>query len=367
MTSVHPSTDIRIFFKECQSLSKAGYNVSLIAPEEESKKKGRIKIIGFHTSQRGRLFRMTVDVWKVLQASLKEDADIYHFHDPELIPAGLLLRTLRKKVIYDIHENNPLNIQSRYWLPPWMRKPISLLFKIFENFSARFFNYLVPAEPPIAEKFESINKNTVTVQNFAFWDEFSISENVIPWENRLNAVIYSGGIDFYYCIREMVEAIELVQQKFDALLVLAGRFPDESYKRKIKNLPGWKNVEYKGYLSREKLGKLFSTVKAGLVLMYPEPRIQVSYPTKLFEYMSASIPVVVSDFPLWREIVEGAGCGLMVNPLDPQAIADSIVYLLKHPEEAEEMGRKGRKAVEEHYNWSTEEKKLLRLYENLIK
>lgn len=366
MTSVHPSTDPRIFYKECQSLAKAGYNVSLIAPEGKSEKIEGIRIIGISTSKRGRFFRMTIDVWKVFQACLKEDAHIYHFHDPELILVGILLRILGKKVIYDIHEDHPLNIQSRYWLHLWLRNPVSWLFKQLENFSARYFNYLVLAEPQIAERFESINNNTVTVQNFPLLDEFSISENKVTWENRSDAVIYSGGIDIYYGIREMVEAIEFVQRKLDALLVLAGRFSPESLKRKIQNLPGWKNVEYKGFLSRKNLSRLFKLVKAGLVLMHPEPRIQVSYPTKLFEYMSASIPVIVSDFPLWREIVDYAECGLLVNPLDPHEIASSIIYLLENSEEAGAMGKRGRRAVEEKYNWSNEEKKLLSLYENIL-
>jgi len=366
MTSVHPATDIRIFYKECQSLAKAGYNVSLIAPEEKSEKKKGVRIISISPSKRGRLFRMTVDVWKVFQASLKQNAHIYHFHDPELIPVGLLLRILGNKVIYDIHENNPLNIQSRYWLPLWLRNPVSWLFKQFEDFSARYFNYLILAEPQTAERFESINNNTVTIQNFPLLDEFSISENEIAWQDRLDAVVYSGGIDLSYGIREMVEAIEFVQRKLDAHLVLAGRFSPESLKRKIQNLLGWKNVEYKGFLSRKELVNLLRLVKIGLVLIHPELRNKLKYPTKLFEYMAASIPVVVSDFPLWRGIVDYAGRGLLVNPLDPHAIADSIVYLLEHPEEAEAMGKRGRKAVEERYNWSNEEKKLLQLYKNLI-
>jgi glycosyltransferase involved in cell wall biosynthesis len=366
MTSVHPATDIRIFYKECQSLAKAGYNVSLIAPQEKSEKKEGVRIIGISPSQRGRFFRMTVDVWKVFQASLKEDARVYHFHDPELIPVGLLLRILGNKVIYDIHENNPVNIQSRYWIPLWMRKPVSWLFKRFENFSARYFNYLVSAESAVAERFEPINNNTITVQNFALLEEFSITDNEIPWKDRLDAVVYCGGIDIYHGIREMVEAIELVQRKFDAHLILAGRFSPECLKRKIQNLPGWKNVEYRGILSRKEIVKLLRQVKIGIALMHPELQNLLSYPTKLFEYMAASIPVIVSDFPLWREIIDYAGCGLLVNLLNSRAIVDSIVYLFEHPEEADAMGKRGRKAIIERYNWSNEEKKLLRLYKNLI-
>ena len=198
-------------------------------------------------------------------------------------------------------------------------------------------------------------------------DELSTTENEIPWKDRLNAVIYIGGIDISLGIKEIVESIELVQRKLNTQLILAGKFSPESLKKEIQNLPGWKNVEYKGFLSRKKLANLLNQVKAGLVVRHPEPHYLVSYATKLFEYMSVGLPVIASDFPLWRKIVEGAGCGLLVDPLNPQAIADSIVHILKHPEEAEKMGKRGRKAVEDMYNWSNEEKKLLWLYKNLLK
>lgn len=366
ITSVHPATDARIFIKECRSLAEAGYNVSLIAPGAKCEKRAGIRIVGIFPSKRGRFFRMTVTARRVMQSALKENAHAYHFHDPELIPVGLLLRILGKKVIYDVHEDYPLDIQSRYWVPLWVRKPVSWFLKLFENFSARYFNYIAAATPAIAKKFRSINENTVIIQNFPRLDELSTTENEIPWEERLDGVIYIGGIDISLGIKEIVEAIELVQRKLNTQLILAGKFSPESLIKEIQGLPGWKNVEYRGFLSRKEVIKLLNQVKAGLVVRHPEPHYLVSYATKLFEYMSVGIPVIASDFPLWREIVGRAGCGLLVNPLNPQDIADSIVYLLDHTEEAEKMGKRGRKAVEETYNWSIEEKKLLRLYKDLL-
>ena len=367
MTSVHPITDVRIFSKECKSLANAGYNVSLIVPGVNFKKKDGVRIIGIFPSKKGRLFRMTVTVWRVFRESLRERAHVYHFHDPELIPVGLLLRVLGSKVIYDVHEDYPLTIKSRYWLPLWIRNQVSWLFKRLENFSVRYFNCIASATPAIAKKFESIKENTVIIQNFPkLDDELCLTENKIPWKDRLDAVAYIGGIDILRGIREMVKAIELVQKKSDAHLILAGNISPESLKEEIQTLSGWKKVEYRGFLSRKILAKILKHVKAGLELRHPEPQNLVSYPIKLFEYMSAGIPVIVSDFPLWREIVNCAECGLLVNPLDPQAIADSIVYILEHPEEAEKMGRRGIKAVEKRYNWSKEEEKLLQLYKDLL-
>jgi glycosyltransferase involved in cell wall biosynthesis len=86
----------------------------------------------------------------------------------------------------------------------------------------------------------------------------------------------------------------------------------------------------------------------------------------MFEYMSASLPLITSNFPFWKEIVEGNNCGICVNPLNPQEIADAIKYIINNPKEAEKMGKNGRDAVEKKYNWTIEEIKLFKVYESIV-
>jgi glycosyltransferase involved in cell wall biosynthesis len=164
----------------------------------------------------------------------------------------------------------------------------------------------------------------------------------------------------------MVGALGLLPENRAAELRLAGTYSPESLRDAVIELPGWERVRELGFLDRRAVKQALNQVRAGLVLFYPEPNHVYAGPNKMFEYMAAGIPVIASDFPLWREIVEGAGCGRLVDPLDPRAIADAIEYLLSHPEEAEAMGRNGRRAVEERYNWKNEEKKLLALYKELL-
>jgi glycosyltransferase involved in cell wall biosynthesis len=366
LTSVHAVTDARIFLKECASLVKADYDVSLVVPLTISEEKNGIKIVGVPSSNTSRFFRLTTTMSRVCIAALRTKADIFHFHDPELIGVGLLLRFVGKKVIYDVHEDYPLEIRNRYWLPRRLQKPTSCILKFIENFSARCFDGIVAATPEIAKKFLPLNPRTVVIRNFPLLDEF-LPENGILWENRRDAVISIGSIDISLGIKEIVEATGIVRRKKNAQLILAGKFAPESLQGDMQSLPGWKNVDYRGFLSREEVKKLLNQAKAGLVIRRPEVHYLVSYPTKLFEYMSSGLPVIAADFPLWRKIVEGAGCGLLVNPLDPKSIADAIIYILEHPEEAKKMGDKGREAVEQYYNWVNEEKKLLRMYEILLK
>ena len=89
-------------------------------------------------------------------------------------------------------------------------------------------------------------------------------------------------------------------------------------------------------------------------------------PNKLFDYMLMSLPVVVSNFPLYRDVVQTHQCGLTVDPARPQEIARAIVYLIEHPREAQQMGANGRRAVLEKYNWEKESQKLLQIYDTVL-
>ncbi len=365
LTTVHPRYDTRIFVKQCISLVRSGYDVNLIVADGKGGEENEgVKIHDIGVSRFGRAGRMIRTVMAVYTKALGVKADIYHFHDPELIPIGLLLKLRGKRVIYDVHEDYPEAILSKRYLSPLARRLTARIFKKFEEFASRRFTSIIPATPGIAERFETLNKNIVIVQNFPILDELQTSKPV-PWDKRLNAVAYVGGIASLRGAREMMEAIGIVSKETDVHLILAGEFSPQSLEKDISSMEGWKQTEYLGYLSRDKVARLFGRVKAGLVLIHPEPRYQVSYPVKLFEYMSAGIPVIASDFPLWRKIVEGAGCGLLVDPLKPEEIADAVIYLLENPEEAEKMGRNGRKSVLEQYNWGIEEQKLIKLYNQI--
>ena len=157
----------------------------------------------------------------------------------------------------------------------------------------------------------------------------------------------------------MVDAVELVSADRGLRLVLGGDFSPDTLRDELETLPGWSNTDAAGFLQRPAFGKLLGEARMGLVLFHAAPNHTNAQPNKLFEYMSAGLPVIASDFPLWRQIVEGAGCGLLVDPLDPAAIADALTWMLEHPKEAEAMGRAGRDAVESRLNWQQEADRLV--------
>ena len=366
LTSVHPHDDVRIFYKEAKALADAGHEVVMIAPHDVDEQCENIRIISV-LKAKNRYDRIIKTTWQLFRNALKEKAHVYHFHDPELIPIGLLLQVMTgAKVIYDVHEDYPGTILSRHWMPCGLRKPVSFTFKIFENLTSRFFSAIVSATPPITQKFGSRNKNIVTVQNFPILDDLFTDNGSIPWHARRDAVVYIGVLERIRGITEMIESIAIVSRNGDSTLILAGKFDPPNIQTHVENMPIWQRVEYKGTVPHRDIKALLDQSRIGLVLFHPEPQYEVCYPTKLFEYMAAALPVVASDFPLWRTIVGGAGCGLLVDPLDPHAIAHAIIYLLDHPDEAEKMGKSGRKAIEHKYNWNNEKTKLLKLYDHLL-
>jgi len=358
LTSVHSPFDIRIFYKEAKSLESADYDVTLIARHDEDEIVDGIRLVPL-PKPKNRLERMIRTVWLVYQKALEIDADIYHFHDPELMPIGLLLKRHGKKVIYDVHEDVPRQNLSKPYIPAVFRKPISLMIGALEAFSARRFDGVATATPFINRRFLKLGANAVNVNNYPRASELYTAEN--QWSKKEKAVCYVGGIAGIRGAFNMVKAIGKTKYR----LLLAGNF-ESGLVDKLRQMPGWLNVEALGFVDREGVRAMIARSIAGMVLFHPEPNHIDAQPNKMFEYMSAGIPVIASNFPLWREILEGAECGICVDPLNPEDIAEAIQFIVEHPAEAEQMGKNGRKAVKERYNWGIEEKKLLQFYSKLI-
>ena len=202
------------------------------------------------------------------------------------------------------------------------------------------------------------------MQNYPIPGEL-VAVEARPYAERPHLIAYSGGISVERGIREMIRAVALLPQSLDARLFLAGIFLPQQLESEVRQMAGWDRVTFEGWLSRCDLRQLLARARVGLVLFHPAPNHINAQPNKLFEYMSAGIPVLASDFPLWREIVEGSECGLLVDPLDAGAIADELEWLLRHPDEAQAMGERGQQAVLTRYNWDYEGQKLLDLYRDL--
>jgi len=362
LSSVHPVFDTRIFHKQAHSLVAVGYDVTLIAQHEANEMVDGIKILALPKPENrfSRIFLTTSTIYRI---ALQQKADVYHFHDPELLPTALLLKSTTKcRIIYDVHEDYPKTILSKYWLSPIVRRPIAHIFNWMEKWGASRIDCIIAATDDIAEKFRRTG-------NVALIKNYPMVEHIIP-RNRHGKehplVIYAGVLSKERGIDEIVQAMQYLNDSRMPRLVLYGNFDSKFYQETVHKLKGFDKVEYRGWLQPEALWQEMGFATIGIICFHPEPNHIKAMPNKLFEYMAAGLPVIVSNFPLWRKIVEENGCGLTVNPLSPQEIAKAVRYLLDNPGEAIRMGENGRKLVLEKYSWETEGRKLLSIYQSLL-
>lgn len=358
LTSAHPRYDTRIFIKQCRSLAEHGHDVTLVVADGNGNEciEG-IKIIDVGRLP-GRINRIFNTTQRVFRKALALDADIYQLHDPELIPIGLRLKHIGKKVIFDSHEDVPKQLLGKPYLGPTSQHVLSVAFSVFERFACRRFDGIIAATPSIRDKFLAINPRTVDVNNFPLIGELDAA---VPWSEKNDEICYVGGISAIRGIRQIVSACELLQSP--TRLNLGGTFSEPALEAEVKTYPGWCRVDALGFLDRAGVRSVLGRSVAGLVTLHPVINYLDALPVKMFEYMAAGIPVIASNFPLWREIIEGNQCGLCVDPLDPKAIADVIDYLVINQAVAKRMGENGRKAIMEKYNWPAQEKILTDFYD----
>lgn len=362
LSTVHGASDVRFFHKECVSLARAGYDVAVVAPCDVDGVDRDVRIVAIKR-ETWRPRRMICGAFRALRAALRQRADLYHFHDAELIPVGLLLRLLGKRVVYDVHESVPEDILTKGYIPGPLRGVTSRLVRITQNVAAYCLDGIVAATPHIARSFP--RGKTVTVQNFPLLEEMA-GVKPPPYAERAARVAYAGGIFPARKLDEVVTAMSLLPDSLDARLCLMGEIRPAALEAQLRGSAGWKHVDFLGWINRHEVANMLAGSRVGIVTSVPSQNALHSQPTKLFEYMSAGLPVVASDIPRWREILEDVGCGLLVDPCGPQAIARAIEWILTHPKEAEQMGQRGRAAIAERFNWQRECRVLLQFYDRLF-
>lgn len=360
LSSAHLRSDTRIHVKQCRSLADAGHHVSLIVCDgEKNENINGIRVIGFK-KYKSRIFRFFVGTCQILLFSFTNRADVYHLHDPELIPAGLTLRLLGRTVVFDAHEDLSLQLLNKPYASPMTLKFVSAVYSVFEKLFIRFFSGIIAATPEIEKKYKKLNHNTVSVCNFPLMAEFP---EVRSYSSKKNEICYVGGLARVRGVSEIVSAMALVDGS--PTLNLAGEFIEDRLRDEIVKNPGWQSVNELGFQNRSGVVEIYERSRVGLVTLHPLPNYLEALPVKMFEYMAAGLPVICSNFPLWVQIINDHKCGISVDPLDPREIADAVSYLLDNPEVAREMGRNGRFAIENIFNWSNEETKLVSFYDDL--
>ncbi|HZF79381.1 MAG TPA: glycosyltransferase [Rubrivivax sp.] len=361
VTTVHPRDDIRIFRKECVSLARAGYDVvQVVGDGRGAAQVDGVRIVDIGARPSGRLARMRQQPRAALAAVRALKPALVHLHDPELLPVGVALASQGVPVIYDAHEDVPRQILTKQWIAAPLRRPLAALFEAYENRQVRKLAAVAAATPHIARRFAGVAPRSVNVGNYPFLDELAPPGQTI---SRQRCVCYVGGL---MRTRGLLQMVRALPHSHGVELLLCGRFEDDAFEAELRSEPGWAQVRYFGQVGRDRVRDVMAQSCAGLVTLLPMPSYIDALPIKMFEYMSAGLPVIASDFALWRGIVDQAGCGICVDPADPPAIAEAINCYADDPELVEAHGRAGRAAVLSTFNWPVAERELLALYGELL-
>lgn len=358
ITSAHKPDDIRIYHKQCKSLAKFNHEVTLLCSTDKDFESTSVKFVKVE-KPKNRSERVTLTLDMMYRKALEIDADIYHAHDPELLYVLKKLKKKGKKVIFDFHEDISEQIKSKHYINKYLRHTISYIYTIFENKIIKDLDGIIAATPYIQEKYNGEINCIENVNNYPLLEEFKkydFKTNV-----REDKVLYIGGLTKS---RGLFTMLKIAKERPEYNFVFCGDFTNEADKEKAFS-QATKNCTFKGFISRKEISNELVTSKVGLVLLESLDRYKVALPIKMFEYMASGTPVIASNFDLWENIINKSECGFSVSPKDTNAILDVLDKLMENHTLNRKLGKNGRKAVENNYNWKIEEKKLIKFYKEM--
>jgi glycosyltransferase involved in cell wall biosynthesis len=304
---------------------------------------------------------MLITPWIVTWRARHFRPAAWHLHDANLIPAGLVLRLLGRRVVWDGHETLRDQVRERTWIPRLLRRVAATLVGRLERLAVRVFSASIFGEPAAA-----VGSRFTVIRNFPDLDDEGPPPSRDDYVARDPIALYMGDITHTRGAIEMVRAMARLPIDQGARLDLVGRINIPGLEDQLRALDGWARVDLTGWIEYAELTSHKARARLGLALLHPTRQYVNSVPTKLFEYMAVGLPLIASDFEAWRPYVMPFECGILVDPRDVDQIADAIASILSQPEESWAMGSRGRKAVEERFNWSSEGARLVALYDRLL-
>jgi len=363
--------DTRIFYKQAMALKVAGYDVHIVTHDgfsDEEKNGIHIWHSGFKSDD-GKIKRIVQGKKYAFKKALEINADIYQIHDPELISVGLKLRKRGKKIIYDSHENFSEQILQKEWIPKIFRKTLSCLANQYLKRTLKKYDAVLGVSPDQEKKLleEYKIKEVKIITNYPLVENTPIPR--IDFETyalRAKNISYMGAINRDWKNEYVIQATG----ELNFTLLLAGD-GDRNYLESLKTQKYWKNVIFYGKIPFDKVNEIYNQSIAGVVLIDYLANCNYKLGTmgnnKLFENMKAGLPIICTDFILWREFIDRYKCGIYVNPNDYEQIKNAIKYIIDHPREAYDMGQNGITAVENEFNWNVQRETYLEVYKKIQK
>jgi glycosyltransferase involved in cell wall biosynthesis len=353
----HVAFDTRVFHKEARTLVEHGLDVTVVAPHDRDEIVDGIQVKALPRPTT-RFERFVGGQWSLLKIAWRADGHVYHLHDIDAWPVGVMMRMRGRRVVLDSHEDYPRLAQSRLWVPRLLRKPVAMGVTAIERLMALVANAVISAEDEGAARFP-VRKTTV-VRNYVLDDEFERLSGGSRTDT-VRRVIYVGSMSRERGIFEIVRALPRSSASVPVELVLLGDLG--TLREELAELPQWAQVRAPGYVSRGVVERELLASDVGVLLLHPTPKYsEGAVPIKLFEYMAAGLPIVSSDLSTTRSVIGEADCGVLVDPLDVSSIRSAIEALLGDPLQSREMGARGRAYVRKHCLWSSQVPALIEVY-----
>ncbi|HEX3232609.1 MAG TPA: glycosyltransferase [Gemmatimonadales bacterium] len=373
LSTAHPAFDTRIFRRECRSLVEAGYDVHLVLPHDREEVVDGVHIIPL-PQPRGAFARRTL--WPLLAArrAAATRAELYHFHDPELMPVMQALHHLTgTPVVWDAHEVYTETIPHFNQLG-WRPASVAAgrLFDRYELLACRrSFAGVVTITDMMADRYQRAAIRTAVVGNYVEEELLEEATDTRPVRSQPPLVVTTGLLNRDRGIFLMVDAFAKLRARRPCRLAFWGWFPREEDRAQLERA-----VEERGltgdvliggpYARDELLDQLLPTASVGCVLLLEASDFNaLGVPNRLTEYWARRLPVVASrDTNVARMTLE-VGAGLVTDNT-PEGLADCLEQILADPATIQAMGERGRRAVRERYNWSSAFSNLLALYQALL-
>lgn len=368
ITSAHSRFDTRIFIKQCKSLVGSGYNVTLLCADGlPNETNNGIDIVSVKKAA-NKIERLFLSSTRLLKKALEIDADIYQIHDPELLLLGLQLKKKGKKVVFDSHENWERYMEEIGWVPSIVSKQMSRVLSFFYRKNLYKYDAVFTVSPNIVDELRKYTKNVFSLINYPVIKKNDSNYSLEEYSTREKSLCYVGTV---YKNSNQENIIQVISSIPNVSYTVIGYF-DAGYFKHLSESYNFTKLTLIQAVSQEKLLKEILQNTIGLAILdYHKNtggKIGSMGVNKIYDYMLAGIPVICSDVTLWKEfIIDKYNCGICVEPGNNKAIKDAILYLTTHIEEAYQMGQNGRNVVLKEFNWATQEKELLRVYNLLLK
>jgi len=367
ITTVHRPFDPRIFHRECVSLAASGFRTTLIAHADRDEVRDEVRLVSLGPRREYRALALRQRVGRAraaLRAALRERADLYHVHDPELISTALALkRRTSARVIYDCHEDNVGYALQKPYIPRPLRRPVAMAVSGYERRAASRLDAIVTADSGVRDRFERLGARAVAVHNFPRLEFFDVPDEI----EKSTDLVYHGSVPAYHLAECFAIDAALLRRGRPVRWLFFGNVADiERARTQAADRGAAGRFTFEGPVPHDRVARRVASARLGIIPLPDLPKFQHNIPTKLFEFMALRMPVVLSDLPPSRPFVGDGGCALMVPPSNADAYAEAILRLLDQPALCRAMGDEGRRRVERQYNWELESERLLSLYESLL-